>query len=48
MISKLSHYFDQLSRYVGRMGIQEWLLVLVGVIIVGLMCLRGYGSRSNY
>ncbi len=48
MISRLSHYLDQLTRYVSHMGVQQWLLVLVGVIVVGLMCLRGYGSRSNY
>jgi len=48
MMSRVSDYLDQLTRYVSRMDFQQWLLVLVGVIVVGLVCLRGYGSRSNY
>jgi len=35
-------------RHVDRMDTQEWLLLLVGVIIVGVFCLRGFGSRSQY
>ena len=38
----------ELMRYVDRIGPQGWLLVLAGVIIVGVICLRGLGSRSNY
>ncbi len=38
----------RVMHYAGRMGPQEWLLVLVAVIVVGLICMRGYGSRSNY
>ena len=30
------------------MGTQEWMLVLVGVIVLGFFCMRGFGSRSNY
>ena len=35
-------------RVVNSMGTQEWVLALVGVIIVGFFCLRGFGSRSKY
>ena len=35
-------------RYVDRMGPQDWVYVLAAVIVVGGMCLRGFGSRSQY
>lgn len=37
-----------LMRLINRMDMQEWALVLVGAIIVGFFCLRGFGSRSKY
>lgn len=27
---------------------QEWVILLVVVMLIGCMCMRGYGSRSNY
>jgi hypothetical protein len=38
----------QAMNYVNRMGPQEWVLLLAAMIVVGLICMRGYGSRSNY
>jgi hypothetical protein len=38
----------QIMRHAGRMGPQEWVLVLAAMIVVGLICMRGYGSRSQY
>jgi hypothetical protein len=35
-------------RWVNQLDRQEWLFVLIGVVIVGLVCLRGFGSRSQY
>lgn len=35
------HYADQLSP-------QQWVIVLAVMIIFGFLCMRGYGSRSNY
>ena len=26
----------------------EWLIVLAAVSLFGFLCMRGYGSRSNY
>jgi hypothetical protein len=34
--------------YADRLNPQQWLLVLGVVIIIGLVCLRGFGSRSQY
>jgi hypothetical protein len=43
---------DDLIRHVMRemnqLDAREWLYVLVGVVFVGLFCLRGFGSRSDY
>jgi hypothetical protein len=35
------HWIDGLDR-------QEWLLVLIAVVIAGFLCLRGMGSRRQY
>lgn len=34
--------------YVNHFGPQQWLLTLLGVVLVGAVCLRGFGSRSSY
>ena len=44
----MGEVFRDLMRYVDRMGPRGWLLVLAGVVIVGVLCLRGFGSRSKY
>jgi hypothetical protein len=43
----LSHVF---LRSVDRLNLdrQEWILVGVGILLLGLVCLRGFGSRANY
>jgi hypothetical protein len=42
------HVFRDLMRFVDQMSMQEWLLVLAGVIVIGLVCMRGFGSRKDY
>ena len=37
-----------LMRWVDRISPQHWLLLLAVVIVVGLVCLRGFRSRSGY
>lgn len=44
----MGHLWREVMRVVNSMGTQEWVLVLVGVIVVGFFCLRGFGSRSQY
>ena len=44
----MDQLWDNILGTIDRMGIQEWMLVLVGAIVIGFFCLRGYGSRSNY
>lgn len=35
-------------RYLEGLTLREWLWVLIGVVVVGMICLRGFGSRSSY
>lgn len=35
-------------RYLEDLTLREWLWVLIGVVVVGVICLRGFGSRSSY
>ncbi len=41
-------FVQKILRYSDRLGTQEWALLLVGVIVIGYFCLRGFGSRSGY
>ena len=38
----------EVTRYVNQSGTQQWLIVTAVVIVVGLLCMRGLGSRSSY
>ncbi len=44
----MGHLWRDIVRYVERMGPQEWLLVLAAMIVVAFICMRGFGSRSQY
>jgi hypothetical protein len=41
-------YLDQLTRYAGQLDRQHWVVLSVGVLVVGLACMRGFGSRKDY
>ena len=44
----MTRLFHDALRYLERLDTQGWVLLLLGVIVVGFFCLRGFGSRSNY
>jgi hypothetical protein len=44
----VGHLWREVMRTIGAMDAEECVLVLAGVIVVGLFCLRGFGSRSRY
>jgi hypothetical protein len=48
MIQYMNRLCDHALRYVGHLTPQEWLLVLAVVVLLGLICMRGFGSRSSY
>jgi hypothetical protein len=35
-------------QYIEHMSVQHWFYVLVIAVVVGFLCLRGFGSRTNY
>ena len=42
-----SSYHSVMS-WTGSLDKGEWLLVLIGGVVVGFLCLRGFGSRQGY
>lgn len=40
--------YDQLMRYVEHMGSTQWIVLVFAVVMFGVLCMRGYGSRSDY
>jgi general stress protein CsbA len=39
---------DQLAfRYIDRMTTSHWIAVIIVVVLVGTVCLQGYGSRRR-
>jgi len=43
-----SRYLDRLTDYAGHLERQHWVLISVGVLVMGLICMRGFGSRNKY
>jgi hypothetical protein len=41
-------YLHNVLRWFNRLDRQEWVVVLVVGMVFGFLCMRGYGSRSNY
>ncbi len=44
----MRQFLNELVRYVERMDVQQWVFLLVVVVLLGAFCLRGFGSRSQY
>ena len=44
----MDHLWRDFMQYADRMGPEEWFLVLAAMIVVGLICMRGFGSRTRY
>ena len=44
----MSRLLDTYMRYIYQMGAWEWFTVLIAVLIMGMFCMRGFGSRTNY
>ena len=41
-------YYDNLMAWLDTLNETEWFILLVGVLLIGALCLRGFGSRKNY
>jgi hypothetical protein len=40
--------YVQVLHWMNSFDKQEWLLVLIGAVVLGHLLLRGFGSRSDY
>ena len=40
--------WSEAQSWVNGLDRQAWLLILCVVVVIGALCLRGFGSRSNY
>jgi len=45
---QVSRLIDRVTDFAGRLDWPQWIMVSVIVLVVGLISLRGFGSRSNY
>ena len=44
----MGKYVSEVLRFLNQLDTQEWVLVLLGLVVVGFLCMRGFGSRSDY
>ena len=44
----IEYYFDRSVLYFDRLNHDQWIFLLIGICLLGLYCMRGFGSRSNY
>ena len=45
---QLTKYIDTITRAASSLHREHWIALSVIVLILGLVCMRGFGSRSNY
>lgn len=41
-------FFRDVVRFIEHMSMEEYVLLVVVGIIIGALCLRGFGSRTHY
>ena len=44
----MSRLIDSYLRHLYQLGQWEWFAILIAVLVVGGLCMRGFGSRTNY
>ncbi len=44
----MEKYVNEVLDFINQMEPRHWVFVAAGMIVVGLMCMRGMGTRSNY
>lgn len=48
MLDRLWHYVDVVTRHASQLDRQQWITLSILVLVIGLISLRGFGSRTNY
>jgi hypothetical protein len=44
----LDNIYTQMLHFANRLSPQQWVMMLTLTLVVGVLCMRGFGSRSNY
>ena len=44
----MRNVFRTALHWINGLDRQEWLVVLVVAMLIGFLCMRGFGSRSSY
>ena len=39
---------NELNNLAGRYDRQTWVYIFVGVLVLGMLCMKGFGSRAKY
>jgi hypothetical protein len=45
---QVTKHIDTLVRYAGQLDHQDWVMISVLVLMLGLITMRGFGSRNSY
>ena len=48
MPTLVCRFVEDVTRSAGRLDQQQWIIVSVLVLVLGLITLRGFGSRNSY
>lgn len=48
VLTKAWRYIDQFTRFVGDFETHHWVLVGIVLIVVGLVCMKGFGLQKAY
>jgi hypothetical protein len=47
-MNQVWRYIDQVTRFVGDFHTYHWIGIGVVLIVVGVVCMRGFGSQKAY
>jgi hypothetical protein len=45
---QVTRFIDHVTNKVGEFDRNTWIIIAVFLVTTGFMCLRGFGSRTNY
>lgn len=48
LLNYLNEIYYQMLQFGNRLSPSQWVMGLVIALGVGILCMRGFGSRSNY
>ncbi|MGE0760673.1 MAG: hypothetical protein AB7O38_26915 [Pirellulaceae bacterium] len=48
MMYRIERMADEVMRSIEKMDSQQWIVLSVVAVVLGVIFLRGYGSRTSY